>query len=230
MLLTALPTLVCLTQTVSQREALVTAVYELRHVSPAYFLQELDDPKKPSRPQGIQSIVPDDRLSKITVKATPAAHTALKLILAQIDVEFKPTSIKKEPIFSEVKISTKVEGEVEVLEYATIAIAKDATAEIGIWTAEQLAGYLQSRRPFNYVMVSQDYFLRVIPHFSPDEKTARLEYFLLTKQKPKDSLIPLGTQTVTVGANTRMAFQSPPAFADKQEFFIRVKRANLNDF
>ena len=227
MLLSMPPALVSVTQAVSPSQELVTVVYNLRHVSPAYFLQEL------VRPEGTASIVPDNVRSIITVKATPAAHTALKQLLSKIDVVFELTpSEKKEPVFSEVRIETKVAGEVEVLPYPTIAIAKGATAEIGIWTAEQLAGYLQSRRPFNYVMVSQDYFLRVIPHFSSDEKTARLEYFLLTKQKPKDSLISLGTQTVTVGVNTRMVFQPSLVFgdkADKQEFFIRVKRVNPDD-
>jgi hypothetical protein len=225
MLLITPPALIFLKQAAVEKAGDITRVtYELLHVSPTYFMLNM------LRPQGVQTILPDDAKSTITVTATLAGHAELKKLLARVDVEPKPPTIEKKlPAFSEVRIQTKVEGEVELLPYPAIAILKDATAEIGVWTADQLAGYLKSQRPFNYVMVSFDYFLRVTPHFSPDEKTARLEYFLLQKQKPKDSLISLGTQTVTVGVNTKMSFQGTPAFTEKQEFFVRIKRVTPDD-
>ena len=354
MLLTALPALVCLTQSISPKEALVTTAYELRHVSPAYFLQELDDPKKHGRPQGIESIRADNRLSTITVKATPAGHTALKLLLAETDTvtpkfeqpkyvllllqgkkdskvvlemplyveENKPLLVglqynqaeiaeqEKRPLACRVPVKPEVnliltphlstDGTMVRLERKLerfkprpeIVPLSDLTVNAGQRTALDLGDALPASFQELSVIASPDstnfstvyqalkqrltqqkelpifaetrvqlkrgdevvetpiiahpkeavvefslfpfllpeQCLWIVPHFSADEKTAQLEYFLLTKQRLGDSLIPLGTQTVTVGANTRMIFHPPLVFGGQQEFFIRVKRANPDNF
>ncbi len=344
----------------------MTAVYDLRRVSPAYFLQELENPRKPRRPEGIESIIPDNLRSIITVKATPAAHTAPKLLLTKIDTleprfeqpkyvfiylqskkdgkivlelplrceEDKPLTVgihydpaelaeqEKRPTACRVPVKpavnliltphlsadgktvrlerwlerTKPKPELIGLSDLTVSVGQRASLELGdalptsfedlsVITSPDSANFstaysalkqhlaqqesgsqlaqVQEELPifaetrvqvtlgdqvveslilahqkdalvefffFSPLLLLSEHRLWIVPHFSADEKTAQLEYFLVAKQKQRDFLTPLGTQTVAVGVNTKMVFHAPLVFAEKQEFFIRIKRTNPDDF
>ena len=177
-----LPALVCLVH--SPQEEPIKMVYDLRHVSPAYFLQELDRPTKPRRPQGVQSIVPDNLRSIITVKATPAAHTALKLALAQLDVE--PSAVQPTLVF--LFFQGKKDGKV-VLEIPLWSEVNKPLS-VGIqFNAAEVAE--QEKRPLACrVPVKPEVNLIVTPHLSADGKTVRLEQ-KLERTKPKAETISL---------------------------------------
>ena len=351
MLLITPPALTFLMQVASPKEELVTAVYDLRHVSPAYFLQELDSPRNPRRPAGVASIVPDDVRSTITVKATPAGHTALKSLLAKIDTLRKPfeqpryihlylhgtkdgkqaldiplhveenksilvgiqfnqaelDEMKKRPWACQVPVkpevaliliphinpdgsTIRVEGKLVrslpkaptqtlvVPELTVTAGEKTAfllsdalppsldTLTVTAWPeptmlldsasdAKQAAlpifaeTRLQLKKrgevlqaviiphakgalaeyPFDTLLI-QGQTLGVVAHFSADEKTAHLEFFLLLKDNAQTSLISLGTQSVTVGENTKVVLGKPLGLAEADELFIRIRRANPDDY
>ena len=343
MLLPTPPALISPAQSTSPKEELVTAVYDLRHVSPAYFLQELDSPTKLRRPQGVQSIVPDNLRSIITVQATPAAHTALRAILEKLDTSAPPQYIhlylhatkdgkltrgiplstetsqsltvgiqynqveldemKKRPWNCQVAVKPEValiftprrEGDDKTirLEWRLVrslpksqtqtVILPELTLKIGekntlplsdalssSFSALTMTAWLEPKVTPNSVAASQQadapifaetrvqvkkkgevlqapiiahakdalsefYFeelqaqgqtLGIVAHFSDDEKTARLEYFLRVKDNLEASVISLGTQMVTVGESTKVVLGKPLGLAEADEIFVRIQRVS----
>ncbi|WP_309712101.1 hypothetical protein [Armatimonas sp.] len=230
MLLITPPALTFLMQAVAEKEqGIVRVTYELLHVSPVYFLYMIDKSSPETlRPKGVQTIQYDNAKGKITVAATSTGHADLKPLLTRFDVvpEPEPIPVKKTiPVFSEVRLQMK--GKNALDGGIIIAIEKDATAAFSL--SEPISVSL-CPLPGRSASEISFYRWRITPHFSPDEKTASLDIVLVVEQKPKDRLISLGTQTVTVGVNTKIIFPATMVLHDKQEFFVRVRRANPDDF
>lgn len=230
MLLITPPALTFLMQAAAEKERGITRVsYELRHVPPGYFLYMVDRSSPTTlRPKGVHTIQCDYTKRKITVAATATGHAELKLLLTRFDVvpEPEPLPVKKIiPIFSEV--SLKMKGKYMLDGGIIIPIEKEATAEFPL--SEPISVSL-CPLPGRAASEVSFYKWRITPHFSPDEKTATLDIVLVAEQKPKDQLISLGTQTVTVGVYTKITFPATMVLPDKQELFVRVRRANPDDF
>jgi hypothetical protein len=230
MLLITPPALTFLMRAAAEKERGITRVsYELLHVPPAYFLYMVDKSSPETlRPKGVQTIQYDNAKWQITVAATATGHLDMKQLLARFDVVPKPEPIpvkKSIPIFSEVRLQMKrrdaLDGGI------IIAIEKGATAEFFLSEPISVSLCPPSGRSTSEVSF---YKWRITPYFSPDEKTASLDIVLVVEQKTKDQLISLGTQTVTVGVNTKIIFPATMVLHDKQELFVRVRRANPDDY
>ncbi|MBB6050150.1 hypothetical protein [Armatimonas rosea] len=347
MLLPTPPAFVSLIQAASPKDELTTVVYDLHNVSPAYFLQELDSPRNPRRPDGVASITPDDVRSIIMVKATPAGHTALRAVLEKLDTSAPPQYIhfylhatkdgeitrgiplsteisesltvgiqynqaeldemKKRPWNCQVPVKPEValiftphrdgddktirlewrlvrslpksQTQTVVLPELTLKIGEKTTLPLSdalpsSLSALNMTAWLEPKVAPNSVAASQQanssiyaetrvqvkkkgelfqapitahakdapaefYFeelqaqgqtLGIVAHFSDDEKTARLEYFLRVKDNLQASVISLGTQTVTVGENTKMVLDKPLGLTDADEFYVRVQRVTPDDY